>query len=122
MLVMPRFVILEHDHPQLHWDLMLERGTALWTWRLAQPPVLKNANIEAVPLGDHRLDYLHFEGPVSHNRGQVLRWDEGEYETLAAEGREAFRVHLQGKRLQGEVVMEPLAGGWVLRLDEAKKT
>ena len=35
---MPRFVILEHDHPQLHWDFMLEVGEVLWTWRLATAP------------------------------------------------------------------------------------
>ena len=35
---MPRFVILEHDHPVVHWDLMLEAGEALRTWRLAAPP------------------------------------------------------------------------------------
>ena len=35
---MPRFVILEHDHPRLHWDLMLQTGDALRTWRLASPP------------------------------------------------------------------------------------
>src|SRR2546429_613448 len=35
---MPRFVILEHDHPELHWDLMLEAGPVLRTWPLAAPP------------------------------------------------------------------------------------
>src|SRR5437879_2020084 len=35
--LMRRFVILEHDHPQLHWDLMLEAGPALRTWRLSAP-------------------------------------------------------------------------------------
>ena len=28
---MPRFVLLRHDHPELHWDLMFEAGAALWT-------------------------------------------------------------------------------------------
>ena len=35
---MPRFVILEHDYPELHWDLMLETAGALRTWRLLRPP------------------------------------------------------------------------------------
>ena len=34
---MPRFVILEHDHPSLHWDFILEVGEVLWTWRLSAP-------------------------------------------------------------------------------------
>ena len=28
---MPRFVILEHDYPQRHWDLMLEGDGVLAT-------------------------------------------------------------------------------------------
>jgi hypothetical protein len=76
---MPRFVILEHDHPELHWDLMLEAGGVLRTWRLAQPPTA-GAAIKAVALGDHRLHYLDYEGPVSGGRGTVTRWDRGTYE------------------------------------------
>ena len=26
---MPRYVVLEHDFPTLHWDLMLEFGSVL---------------------------------------------------------------------------------------------
>ena len=29
---MPRFVILEHDHPEVHWDLMLEAGASLFAF------------------------------------------------------------------------------------------
>ena len=35
---MPRFVILEHDHPVLHWDLLVERNGVLCGWRLRSPP------------------------------------------------------------------------------------
>ena len=35
---MPQFVLLEHDHPELHWDFMLESGDALLTWRLDRIP------------------------------------------------------------------------------------
>ena len=35
---MPRFVILEHDLAELHWDFMLEAGGVLRTWRFAAPP------------------------------------------------------------------------------------
>src|SRR5262249_60769057 len=35
---MPRYVVLEHDHPGLHWDFMLEAGAVLRTWRLSAPP------------------------------------------------------------------------------------
>jgi DNA polymerase Ligase (LigD) len=78
---MPRFVVLEHDHPVLHWDLMLETGAVLRTWRLAEPPLPDKA-IAAQALGDHRPFYLDYEGPVSGGRGVVKRWAAGTYDTL----------------------------------------
>src|SRR4051794_8490712 len=54
---MPRFVILEHDHPVLHWDFMLEVGDVLRTWRLAAPPAA-GMTVPAEPSFDHRKLYL----------------------------------------------------------------
>lgn len=102
---MPRFVILEHDHPLLHWDLMLEVGASLRTWRLAQAPAAPGETIDAVALPDHRLDYLDYEGPVSGGRGAVKRWDVGEYETLSASDGEELCVRLSGARVRGVVRM-----------------
>ena len=113
---MPRFVILEHDHPELHWDLMLEVGSVLKTWRLAKAPEMREEAIAAEPLGDHRLFYLNYEGPVSGARGKVTRWDEGSYQSLAAEAGQALHVLLDGNRVQGSAVMERHAGGWVFRI------
>ena len=73
---MPRYVILEHDHPHRHWDLMLESGDVLRTWRLAEPPQPGRA-VAAEPIGDHRRAYLDYEGPIRGNRGRVKRWDGG---------------------------------------------
>src|ERR1700704_2199195 len=103
---MPRFVILEHDHPELHWDLMLEVGPVLKTWRLAKAPAEKGERIDAVPVGDHRAFYLDYEGPVSGGRGQVTTWDKGTYESLAAEVGPAFHIVLEGQHVQGSAVME----------------
>src|SRR5690348_11647704 len=61
---MPRFAILAHDHPAPHWDLFLEAGPVLRSWRLAGPLVV-NTPIAAAPAPDHRLVYLDYEGPVS---------------------------------------------------------
>ena len=47
---MQQFVILRHDFPELHWDLMLEEEGVLKTWRLNAPPVIeldKNNMIKA---------------------------------------------------------------------------
>ncbi|MCP4781992.1 MAG: hypothetical protein GY903_05595 [Fuerstiella sp.] len=73
-----RFVILEHDHPFLHWDLLMQQGEMLGAWRLLSP-VVGAAWIAAEPLPDHRLMYLDYEGPVSNNRGVVIRVASGEF-------------------------------------------
>jgi hypothetical protein len=115
---MPRFVILQHDHPFVHWDLMLEAGEVLRTWRLAAPPLSGTEPIAATPLGDHRKLYLDYEGPVSGGRGEVTRWDAGWYQELAGEVRSgrSVRVHLQGKRVVGPALLEPgPEEGWTFR-------
>jgi hypothetical protein len=99
----PRFVVLEHDHPFLHWDLMLEAGDSLRTWRLAAPPG-PGVVTEATPLGDHRRLYLDYEGPVSGDRGRVSRWDRGTF-TWEREGEEPV-VRLDGGRLRGVLRLE----------------
>lgn len=100
---MPRFVILEHDHPERHWDLMLEDGAALRTWRLSGPP--GEGPVSAEPSFDHRLMYLDYEGPVSGGRGRVVRWDGG---TFAWRGREEglVVVALAGQRGRGVLRLE----------------
>ena len=116
---MPRFVILEHDHPERHWDLMLETGPTLRTWRLAQPPA-PGAPIAALALPDHRLDYLSYEGPVSGNRGTVVRWDAGWYEQATAD-EPALTLALHGTRTAGRFRLAPAEGGaWELGWMEAE--
>jgi hypothetical protein len=107
----PRFVILEHDHPVLHWDLMLERGPVLRTWRLAAPPGPGPGVVAAEALGDHRAAYLDYEGPVSGGRGSVVRWDRGSFAwEEEAEGRVAVR--LDGGRARGQMVLVREGGEW----------
>ena len=63
---MPRFVILAHDWPTPHFDLLFEVGDALKAWRLAGEP--GSEPVRAEPNFDHRPFYLDHEGPV----GRVL--------------------------------------------------
>jgi hypothetical protein len=110
---MPRFVILEHDHPELHWDFMLEAGAVLRTWRLARPPEAPGAVIDAVALPDHRLHYLDYEGPVSRGRGLVQRWDAGEYADITPENAGMLSMRLEGSRVRGLVWMRQVGeDGW----------
>lgn len=96
---MPRFVILEHDWPVRHWDLMLEAAGALRTWRL-DAPLIAGADIRAQSIGDHRLHYLDYEGPIGGNRGFVSRWDAGSFD-WQRDDREIAAVRLAGTRCQG---------------------
>ncbi len=79
-----RFVILKHDHPYLHWDLLLEEECSARTWRLLRKPCLGEP-IAAEPLASHRLMYLDYEGPLSHQRGSVERFSGGFYDLVQAD-------------------------------------
>ena len=111
---MPRFVILEHDWPALHWDLMLESGEVLRTWRLAAPPEDPDGAVDAEPSFEHRLHYLDYEGPVSGNRGTVRRWDAGAYR-LDHEQPGRLRIWFDGLRIAGWAVLEGNEQKWSLR-------
>jgi hypothetical protein len=114
---MPRYVILEHDHPSLHWDFMLEAGDSLRTWRLAAVPQSGEA-VSATAVFDHRPIYLDYEGPVSGNRGRVVRWDHGTF-TWQNVGSERLALELNGVRLRGVIVLERAnADQWILRLED----
>jgi hypothetical protein len=112
---MPRFVILEHDHPELHWDLMLEAGTTLRTWRLLRAPQAPGEPIDAVALPDHRPHYLDYEGPVGSGRGTVKRWDAGDYGPAAPEeAATGMDLRLHGARVRGRVRLYGVEGDrWV---------
>ncbi len=105
---MPRFVVLEHDHPSLHWDFMLESGDALRTWRLGHLPRPGIAtSCEQLP--DHRRAYLDYEGPVSGNRGSVKRVLAGHYQILA-ESPARLTVRLESEQGKLLIELEPPAG------------
>ena len=79
---MPRFVLLYHDHPRgEHWDLMLEDGPILATWEFPKMPEIGD-RFEAKRLFDHGLHFLEYEGPISDDRGHVVRVAKGEFETV----------------------------------------
>ncbi len=105
---MPRFVILEHDHPRLHWDLLLEDGDHLRGWRLAEPP-RTGGTIAAEAMPDHRVFYLDYEGPVSGERGEVRRWDAGEYALHQAD-ESGLCLHLEGRRFRGQATLRQQHG------------
>lgn len=115
---MPRFAVLEHDWPTLHWDLLLEWGPDedLKTWRLESEPSGRDP-IPAVQIQDHRRIYLDYEGPISGNRGQVRCWTRGEYSRF--EFHEGIWLDFQSEKLQGPRTLVQLpVGKWILKVPE----
>lgn len=119
---MPRYVILRHETPPgaarpSHWDWMFERDGALVTWALEEIPHDKDG-VAATALAPHRLAYLDYEGPVSGDRGVVTRWDLGNYSGELSEHGPAT-LRLRGKRLSGELRIQPSTNGSSEKLGDA---
>lgn len=102
---MPRFTISRHTGSKDgdHFDLMLEHGDALRTWRIASPAF--QAKQAAQPIKDHRKTYLDYEGEVSGKRGKVEIWDSGTYAPeVWSDAR--ILVALTGKQFKGRILLE----------------
>jgi hypothetical protein len=100
---MPRFVILEHDWPALHWDFLLETGPVLRAWRLHAEPGSAH-KVPAERSFDHRVHYLDYEGPLSGDRGSVRRWDAGTFDWIVDEPAR-MEIVLQGEKVVGQCVI-----------------
>ena len=114
---MPRFAILAHDFPIPHWDLFLESGASLRSWRLLAP-LESNTSVPAELVSDHRLDYLDYEGPVSGGRGTVRRLDGGQF-IWERDGPDQFVATLSGTRFAGRLTLIPLHSGWTCTFQKA---
>ncbi len=100
---MLRFVLLEHDWPFWHLDLMLEQGNTLATWRLRHPLIQGVQTAERI--ADHRKHYLEYEGPVGNNRGHVKRVEHGFFQIEAGSTANTWQLVLHGT-LHGRMKLE----------------
>lgn len=106
---MPRFAILHHITPANaekpdHYDLLLEDGDVLKTFTLWSFPSV-GVPMTAIADFDHRMIYLDYEGPISDNRGEVTRADEGTFSWIIRQ-EDMITVHLAGQQLQGRLILE----------------
>lgn len=120
---MPRFVILRHDSPRgTHFDLMLERDGTLKTWALPQLPE-PGLQIECEALPNHRIEYLDYQGPVSGDRGAVIRADHGLY-TVEQESESALGIELVGQNIPLQATLRRCPGEstrWIASFSDQTK-
>lgn len=127
-----RFVLLHHECPlsyskPSHWDFMLEHEAALLTWQLnVLPPswasclnlqtTAASEWVDAIRLPDHRLAYLEYEGPLSGDRGSVVRLDGGAF-TWVEHAENLICVQLQGTHLSCQIRMSRGDEAWRLAVE-----
>lgn len=89
----------------VHWDLMLESGGVLQTYRLVLPPgELLHQRATAVKIFDHPLKFLTYEGSLSEDKGSVQIADGGTYRLLRADTNLSL-LKLDGKILKGKFAL-----------------
>ena len=84
-----RLVLLRHELPDpadSHWDLLVQSGPTLQSWRLSTLPEAEQ-ELPATKIQDHRLEYLEYEGAVSGGRGFVVRVAADDFYPSRVEGR-----------------------------------
>jgi predicted acyl esterase len=101
---MPRFTISHHTGSKDgdHYDLMLEHGDGLRTWRLVNT-AFQSFQV-ARQIKDHRKTYLDFEGEISGERGRVRIWDTGTY-SIDDWKDDRIQVALVGRSLKTRLLM-----------------
>ncbi len=117
-----RFVIQQHTTPDgVHWDLMLERGGVLWTWRLdTAPSDINDTPVAAERIFDHPLRFLTYEGPVQNNTGNVQIADLGSVQYQSIES-DQISCKLEGNLLKGDFLLrQDHSSNWYLERQTEK--
>jgi hypothetical protein len=113
-----KFVVQKHwkESEPTHWDLMLESGYFLETYRLAESPEeWEKKAIEAVKIFDHPLKFLSYEGRVNRGKGRVKIADFGTYR-LIEKNETQQQISFSGNLFKGEYRLCLIEGDrWELR-------
>ena len=111
------FVIQEHTTPEgVHWDLMLQSGEILLTFRLDGPPEkVLYQTVNAERIHDHPLKFLTYQGPVNQGRGRVKLTESGTYTTKHRSDSQ-IDLSLNGRVLQGDFLLTHVRDSqWLFR-------
>jgi bifunctional non-homologous end joining protein LigD len=116
-----RFVLKEHHATRLHFDLRLEMNGVAVSWAIPKGISMNPADTrKAISVPDHPLKSMDYEGTRRkglYGAGEVLTWDDGEYEWLVLE--DGTRIlTLFGQKLRGKFIMWKMRGDnpdWFIR-------
>jgi bifunctional non-homologous end joining protein LigD len=111
---LPRFVVQRHRATGDHYDLRFEVDGALVSWAVPKGPTLDPTKRRtAFHVGDHPIEYLHFEGVIpegTYGAGDVVVWDAGTWRPTQEDPRaavEAGELHADvfGQKLRGRLAL-----------------
>ena len=114
-----RFVVLLHTlRTGAHFDLMIQNDDRLASWKFESFPGESNTGPQpCARLEEHRPLYLDYEGPVSNDRGEVVRQDSGRCRARVVT-EALWTVEFFGARLTGRYELRrasPESDEWSLR-------
>jgi hypothetical protein len=114
-----RFVIHKHTQEgQTHWDLMIEQGDILKTWRLESPPEkLAIEKTKATPIFDHDKKFLTYQGPVNNGKGTVEIVDEGIC-TIESANEIELKINFEGRILRGNFQLAKIDNIWFVQSED----
>jgi hypothetical protein len=109
------FVIHKHTlGNETHWDLMIESGNILKTWRLENPPEkLATEKTKATPIFDHDKKFLTYQGPVNNGKGKVEIVDEGTC-IIETVNEMELKINFYGKILKNNFRCFKRENNWLL--------
>jgi bifunctional non-homologous end joining protein LigD len=112
---LPRFVVQRHRATGDHFDLRFEADGVLLSWAVPKGPTLDPTKRRtAFRVGDHPMEYLHFEGVIpegQYGAGDVIVWDTGTWRPHGTDDPRAavvageLHAELYGEKLQGRVAL-----------------
>ena len=103
-----KFVIQHHICEDDHYDLMIESGDSLLSWRISSNDIrslFKGKKIKVKKIQDHRKEYLAYEGPIRGGRGRVEIYDSGDCELISEkkENQNIYQYKMNGRILKNVI-------------------